>query len=173
MHVHTFTPRYMDLSVYIYLYIPDLNVDQYTYLSIYLSVWLATYMYTSMYAVIVSMCGGGAGGDRGVHLRRPRPDRERLTSHAIERVCAAEQRVAAGKPARHRPDRPMQCARVRRGVQCLELQRFREEVLDPELLQLVVAQVTAQRAGAARDRRHRCRAGKRGAHRTRSPSSLR
>ena len=63
MHVHTFTPRYMDLSVYIYLYIPDLNVDQYTYLSIYLSVWLATYMYTSMYAVILSMCGGGASGD--------------------------------------------------------------------------------------------------------------
>ena len=78
-------------------------------------------MYTSMYAVILSMCGGGASGDRGVHLRRPRPDRERLSVPAIARVCAAVQRVAAGEPARHRPDRPMsmQCARVRRGVQCL------------------------------------------------------
>ncbi len=52
-----------------------------------------------------------------------------------------------------------------RGVQFLELQRFLEEVLEhvviinPEGLQLVVAQVTAQRAGAARDRRRRRRAG--------------
>ncbi len=157
IHVHTFTHRYKDLSVYIYPYIPDLNIDQYTYLSIYLSVWLATYMYTSMYAVILSMCGGGASGDRGIHLRRPRPDRERLITPAIARVCAAGQRVAAGEPARHRPDHPMctQCARVRRGVQCRELQRSHEEVLDRELLQLVVAQVTVQRAGAARDRRRR------------------
>jgi hypothetical protein len=48
-----------------------------------------------------------------------------------------------------------QCARVRRGVQCLELQRFRKEVLDPKLLQRVVAQVAAQSARAARDRRRR------------------
>ncbi len=53
-----------------------------------------------------------------------------------------------------------------RGVQFLELQRFLEEVLEheitlnPEGLQRVVAQVTAQRAGAAPDRRRRrCRAG--------------
>ncbi len=107
------------------------------------------------------MCGGGAGGDRGVHLRRPRPDRERLTRIAIPRVCGAVQRVAAGEPVRRRPDRPMctQCARVRRGVQCRELQRLRKEVLDLEGLQLVVAQVTVQRAGAARDRRRRRRAG--------------
>ncbi len=53
-----------------------------------------------------------------------------------------------------------QCARVRRGVQCLELQRFREEFREEhELLQLVVAQVTVQRAGAARDRRRRRRRG--------------
>jgi hypothetical protein len=100
-----------------------------------------------------------AGGDQGVHLRRPRPDRERLITPAIARCCAAVQRVAAGAPARHRPDRPMctQCARVRRGVQCLELQRFREEALELEGLQLVVAQVAVQRAGAARDRRRRRR----------------
>ena len=48
-----------------------------------------------------------------------------------------------------------------RGVQFLELQRLLEELLEhgiiinPEGLQRVVAQVTAQRAGAAPDRRRR------------------